>query len=112
MKLPSRHIIILLIVSLTALFGYQIYWLSGLYRTSVRSKESQIEIAFQKADDAEMMERLRSVKAGGRHGTLEVNTGWSDVKEHTEVTVRTDSVSINMDGSKSVSVTSGSVRRT
>ena len=111
MKLPSRHIIILLIVSLTALFGYQIYWLSGLYRTSVRSKESQIEIAFQKADDAEMMERLRSVKAGGRHGTLEVNTGWSDVKEHTEVTVRTDSVSINMDGSKSVSVTTVQVDR-
>ena len=37
MKLPSRHIIILLIVSLTALFGYQVYWLSGLYKSRYQS---------------------------------------------------------------------------
>ncbi len=95
MKLPYRHIILLLIISLTALFGYQIYWLSGLYRSSLKAKESQIEMALQKADYTEMMERLRKISAEGRPRT----------KEHTDVTVRTDSVSINSDGSKSVSVT-------
>ena len=31
--------------------------MSGLYRSSIKNKESQIEIAFQRADYAEMMER-------------------------------------------------------
>ena len=51
MNLPSRHIIILLILSLTALLGYQVYWLYGLYRSTIKTKEEQIEMAFQKADD-------------------------------------------------------------
>lgn len=111
MKLPSRHIIILLIVSLTALFGYQVYWLSGLYRTSVRSKESQIEMALQKADYAEMMERLRTVSASGRHGSLDLDTGWSEDHVVSQVTVRTDPIVINEDGSKSISVTTVQVDR-
>ena len=60
MNLPSRHIIILLILSLTALLGYQVYWLYGLYRSTIKTKEEQIEMAFQKADDTEMIERIRA----------------------------------------------------
>ena len=52
MKLPSRRIIILLIVSLTALFGYQIYWLSGLYKSRYQSDESLITASLQMADFA------------------------------------------------------------
>ena len=33
MKLPLKHIIILVICSLTGIFVYQTYWLTGLYRT-------------------------------------------------------------------------------
>ena len=54
MKLPSRRIIILLIVSLTALFGYQIYWLSGLYKSRYLSDESLINVSLQMADFAEI----------------------------------------------------------
>lgn len=111
MKFPSRRIVILLILSLAALFGYQIYWLSGLYRSSIKSKESEINLALQKADYAEMMERLRTVSASGRHGSLDLDTGWSEDHVVSHVTVRTDPIVINEDGSKSISVTTVQVDR-
>ena len=111
MKLPSRHIVTLLILSLAALFGYQIYWLSGLYRSSIKSKESQIDLALQKADYAEMMERLRKVSTSGQHGSIDLDTGWSEDHVQSQVTVRTDPIKINEDGSKSISVTTVQVDR-
>lgn len=111
MKFPSRRIVILLILSLAALFGYQIYWLSGLYRSSIKSKESEINLALQKADYAEMMEWLRTVSASGRHGSLDLDTGWSEDHVVSHVTVRTDPIVINEDGSKSISVTTVQVDR-
>ncbi len=111
MKFPSRRIVILLILSLAALFDYQIYWLSGLYRSSIKSKESQINLALQKADYAEMMERLREVSASGRHGTIDLNTGWSQDSVSSLVSVHTNPIVINENGSKSVSVTTVQVNR-
>lgn len=111
MKFPSRRIVILLILSLAALFGYQIYWLSGLYRSSIKSKESEINLALQKADYAEMMERLREVSASGRHGTIDLNTGWSQDSVSSLVSVHTNPIAINENGSKSVSVTTVQVDR-
>ena len=104
MKFPSRHIVILLILSLAALFGYQIYWLSGLYRSSIKSKEAEINLALQKADYAEMMERLREVSASGRHGTIDLDTGWSRDSLSSQVSASTNLFGINVEGSKSVSV--------
>lgn len=104
MKFPSRHIVILLILSLAALFGYQIYWLSGLYRSSIKSKEDEINLALQKADYAEMMERLREVSASGRHGTIDLDTGWSRDSLSSQVSASTNLFGINVEGSKSVSV--------
>ena len=88
MNLPSRNIIILLILSLTALLGYQVYWLYGLYRSTIKTKEEQIEMAFQKADDAEMIERIRA-----------------QVQTLTQISDRTDSFSIDKNVSKSISGT-------
>lgn len=104
MKFPSRRIVILLILSLAALFGYQIYWLSGLYRSSIKSKEAEINLALQKADYAEIMERLRKVSTSGRHGTIDLNTGWSQDSVSSLVSVHTNPIAINENGSKSVSV--------
>ena len=88
MNLPSRNIIILLILSLTTLLGYQVYWLYGLYRSTIKTKEEQIEMAFQKADDTEMIERIRA-----------------QVQTLTQVSDRTDSFSIDKNVSKSISGT-------
>ncbi|MDD7089861.1 MAG: HAMP domain-containing sensor histidine kinase [Bacteroidales bacterium] len=111
MKFPSRRIVILLILSFAALFGYQLYWLSGLYRSSIKSKESEINLALQKADYAEMMERLREVSASGRQGTIDLNTGWSQDSVSSLVSVHTNPIEINENGSTSVSVTTVQVDR-
>ena len=33
MKLPSKYIALLVVLSLAGIFAYQAYWLTGLYRT-------------------------------------------------------------------------------
>ena len=42
MKLPLKHIVILVICSLTGIFVYQAYWLTGLYRTMKQEMENNI----------------------------------------------------------------------
>ena len=104
MKLPSRHIIILLIVSLTALFGYQIYWLSGLYKSRYQSDESLINVSLQMADFAEIMERVKKLRSeGDLHGSVTIAQGWSNAGKQTKV--RTDSVVVNNDGTRTIKVT-------
>ena len=104
MKLPSRRIIILLIVSLTALFGYQIYWLSGLYKSRYQSDESIINVCLQMADFAEIMERVNALRSeGDLHGSVSVSTGWSKAEKQTNV--RTDSVVVDKDGTRTIKVT-------
>ena len=112
MKLPSRRIIILLIVSLTALFGYQIYWLSGLYKSRYQSDESLINVSLQMADFAEIMERVNALRSeGDLHGSVSVSTGWSKAvstgwsKAEKQTNVRTDSVVVDKDGTRTIKVT-------
>lgn len=104
MKLPSRRIIILLIISLTALFGYQIYWLSGLYKSRYQSDESLINVSLQMADFAEIMERVKTLRSeGDLHGSVTIAQGWSNAGKQTKV--RTDSVVVNNDGTRTIKVT-------
>ena len=104
MKLPSRRIIILLIVSLTALFGYQVYWLSGLYKSRYQSDESLINVSLQMADFAEIMERVKTLRSeGDLHGSVTIAQGWSNAGKQTKV--RTDSVVVNNDGTRTIKVT-------
>lgn len=62
-------------------------------------------MAFQKADDAEMIDRLRSFRASDRHRTLDRDTVWSQVRTLTQVSDRTDSIPIDKNVSKSISGT-------
>ena len=104
MNLPSRRIIILLIISLAALFGYQIYWLSGLYKSRYRSDESLITASLQMADFAEIMERVNMLRSeGDLHGSVTVDQGWSNAGKQTMV--RTDSVVVNNNGTRTIKVT-------
>ena len=111
MKLPSRHIIILLIVSLTALFGYQVYWLSGLYKSRYQSDESLINVSLQMADFAEIMERVKTLRSeGDLHGSVTIAQGWSNAGKQTKV--RTDSVVVNNDGTRTIKVTTIKTEKT
>ena len=104
MKLPPKHIILLLIISLTALFGYQIYWLSGLYKSRYQSDESLITVSLQMADFAEIMERVNILRSeGDLHGSVSVSTGWSKAEKQTQV--RTDSIVVDKDGTRTIKVT-------
>ena len=104
MNLPSRRIIILLIISLAALFGYQIYWLSGLYKSRYQSDESLITASLQMADFAEIMERVNMLRSeGDLHGSVTVDQGWSNAGKQTMV--RTDSVVVNNNGTRTIKVT-------
>ena len=42
MKLPSKYIALLVVLSLAGIFAYQAYWLTGLYRTMRTDLERNI----------------------------------------------------------------------
>ncbi len=104
MKRPSIRIIVLLVISLATLFGYQIYWLLGLYKSRYQQDETLIATSLQMADFAEIMERVNALRAeGDLHGSVSVSTGWSNAGEQTKV--RTDSVVVDNDGTRTIKVT-------
>ena len=55
MKLPLKHIVILVICSLTGIFVYQAYWLTGLYRTMKQEMENNIRDAMRTSDFNEIV---------------------------------------------------------
>ena len=104
MKRSSIRIIVLLVISLAALLGYQIYWLSGLYKSRQQSDESLITTSLQMADFAEMMERVNALRADGNvHGSVSVSTGWSN--DEGQAKVRTDSVVVDNGDERTIRVT-------
>lgn len=63
MKLPFRYIIILVIVSLTAIFAYQVYLLANMYKTEKTQLEATVLMAIKNADHVELFLRVDSVAA-------------------------------------------------
>lgn len=61
MKLPIKHIAVLVIVSLIAIFAYQSYWLVSMYHTLGEQAETTIQSAIKNADHIELFMRADSV---------------------------------------------------
>lgn len=79
MKLPLKHIVILVIIALTGIFAYQTYWLTGLYHTMTEEVEQDIIEAMRLSDYNEMMIRVERLRiSGDQHGEVSVTTGCND----------------------------------
>lgn len=74
MKLSLRLIAVLVIMSITATFAYQAYWLINLYQTLKADTERSITEAMRISDYQEVMGRAEWWAVNGdKHGTLEVS---------------------------------------
>ena len=62
MKLPFKHIAILVLVSLIGIFAYQAYWLTGLYHTMKDDLEHSIVESMRMSDYNEMMLRVENLR--------------------------------------------------
>lgn len=77
MKLPLKHIVILVICSLTGIFVYQAYWLTGLYRTMKQEMENNIRDAMRTSDFNEIVLRVNELQKDNiEHGTVTVSAGY------------------------------------
>lgn len=77
MKLPLKHIIILVICSLAGIFGYQAYWLINLYRTMKLDMENTIKDAMRTSDFNEIVLRVNELqKDNVEHGSVSVSAGY------------------------------------
>ncbi|WP_336616264.1 HAMP domain-containing sensor histidine kinase [Bacteroides acidifaciens] len=77
MKLPLKHIVILVICSLAGIFVYQAYWLAGLYRTMKQDMENTIRDAMRTSDFNEIVLRVNELqKDNVEHGSVTVSAGY------------------------------------
>lgn len=77
MKLPSKYIALLVILSLTGIFAYQGYWLVRLYRTQKREMEQRVVETMRLCDYNEMMLRISRLRYDTRNqGHVTVETGY------------------------------------
>ncbi len=79
MKLPSKHIALVVVLSLAAIFAYQAYWLVNLYRTQCRATEHDIAEAMRLSDYNEIILRVEQMSQDslGQHGEVSVSAGYS-----------------------------------
>ena len=102
MKLPSKYIALVVILSLAAIFAYQAYWLVNLYRTQCRATEHDITEAMRLSDYNELILRIEELKKDSvQHGEVSVSAGYNDnnpyVQSRTITTEqRGDSILINL----------------
>lgn len=82
MKLPIKHIALLVVVSLIAIFAYQSYWLASMYHTLGEQAEATIQSAIKNADHVELFMRADSASneqkairntSGQVHGDMSIS---------------------------------------
>lgn len=78
MKLPFKHIAILVILSLAGIFAYQGYWLVNLYNTHKQEYIKNLFDAMRISDYNEMMLRVSNLQQGPDHGSITASAGFND----------------------------------
>lgn len=77
MKLPSKLIALLVILSLIGVFAYQVFWLTGLYQTMYKELDKNIIESLKKADLSEVFLRIKQLENDSiNHGSIEANAGY------------------------------------
>ena len=85
MKLPSRYIALVVVLSLAAIFAYQTYWLVNLYRTQCGAAEHDIEEAMRLSDYNEIILRVERLEQDSiQHGEVSVSAGYNDTTPYVE----------------------------
>lgn len=73
----NKNIALLVILSLVGIFAYQVYWLTGLYRTMCTDLERNITEAMRISDYNEMLVRIERLQQRNReHGEVAISTGF------------------------------------
>lgn len=67
MKLPLKHIVILVIAALICIFAYQAYWLTGLYKSQCASMNGKIHEMMETSHFEEMRTRIERLHGGNNH---------------------------------------------
>ncbi len=79
MKLPSKYIALVVILSLTAIFAYQTYWLVNLYHTQRLAAEHDITEAMRLSDYNELILRIEQLQQDSiEHGEVSVSAGYDN----------------------------------
>ena len=85
MKLPSKHIALVVVLSLAAIFAYQAYWLVNFYRTQCRATEHDIAEAMRLSDYNEIILRVERLEQDSiQHGEVSVSAGYNDTTPYVE----------------------------
>ena len=85
MKLPSKHIALVVVLSLAAIFAYQTYWLVNFYRTQCRAAEHDIAEAMRLSDYNEIILRVERLEQDSiQHGEVSVSAGYNDTTPYVE----------------------------
>ena len=85
MKLPSKPIALVVVLSLAAIFAYQAYWLVNLYRTQCRETEHDLTEALRLSDYNEIILRVdRLDQDSTQHGEVSVSAGYNNTTPYVE----------------------------
>jgi signal transduction histidine kinase len=82
-----KHLVVLVMVALVAIIGYQTYWLVGLYGTLDAKLRSDVKEAIRKSDYEEMMHRIKVLRnrKDVRHGRMAISVNLDTKKNKASV---------------------------
>lgn len=79
MNFPLRNIIIIVLLALTGIFLWQLYWLRGLYKSERATLDKTINDALEYSDFGEMEARFDSLSRSGRFkGNISVSASMGE----------------------------------